>query len=85
LAQLEPSEKQKAIAKNKGVSFVEETSELESFFDVISMWHVWNTFLIWKTNQRIETIAKTKWDFNYCRSKFQILRCKILRKVLGRL
>jgi hypothetical protein len=36
--------KAKAIAKNKGVSFVEETSELESFFDVISMWHVWNTF-----------------------------------------
>jgi hypothetical protein len=43
---VEPSEKTKTIAKKKGVSFVEETSELESFFDVISMWHVWNTFLI---------------------------------------
>jgi 2-polyprenyl-3-methyl-5-hydroxy-6-metoxy-1,4-benzoquinol methylase len=38
---VEPSEKAKAIAKNKGVSFVEKTSELESqTFDVISMWHV---------------------------------------------
>jgi 2-polyprenyl-3-methyl-5-hydroxy-6-metoxy-1,4-benzoquinol methylase len=38
---VEPSEKAKAIAKNKGVSFVEKTSELESHsFDVISMWHV---------------------------------------------
>lgn len=38
---VEPSERAKAIAKNKGVSFVEETSELENHsFDVISMWHV---------------------------------------------
>jgi len=38
---VEPSDKAKAIAKNKGVSFVEQTSELESHsFDVISMWHV---------------------------------------------
>ena len=38
---VEPSDKAKAIAKNKGVSFVEETSELENHsFDVISMWHV---------------------------------------------
>jgi 2-polyprenyl-3-methyl-5-hydroxy-6-metoxy-1,4-benzoquinol methylase len=38
---VEPSEKAKAIAKNKGVSFVEETTELENHsFDVISMWHV---------------------------------------------
>jgi len=38
---VEPSDKAKAIAKNKGVSFVENTSELESqTFDVISMWHV---------------------------------------------
>jgi 2-polyprenyl-3-methyl-5-hydroxy-6-metoxy-1,4-benzoquinol methylase len=38
---VEPSDKAKAIAKNKGVSFVEKTSELESHsFDVISMWHV---------------------------------------------
>ena len=38
---VEPSEKAKAIAKNKGVSFVENTSELESnSCDVISMWHV---------------------------------------------
>jgi 2-polyprenyl-3-methyl-5-hydroxy-6-metoxy-1,4-benzoquinol methylase len=38
---VEPSDKAKAIAKNKGVSFVENTSELESHtFDVISMWHV---------------------------------------------
>lgn len=38
---VEPSEKAKAIAKNKGVSFVEQTSELENnSFDVISMWHV---------------------------------------------
>ncbi|PVX45859.1 methyltransferase family protein [Flavobacterium sp. 103] len=38
---VEPSDKAKAIAKNKGVSFVENTSELESYsFDVISMWHV---------------------------------------------
>ena len=37
----EPSEKAKAIAKSKGVSFVEKTSELENHtFDVISMWHV---------------------------------------------
>lgn len=38
---VEPSDKAKAIAKSKGVSFVEQTSELESHsFDVISMWHV---------------------------------------------
>jgi 2-polyprenyl-3-methyl-5-hydroxy-6-metoxy-1,4-benzoquinol methylase len=38
---VEPSDKAKAIAKQKGVSFVGETSELESHsFDVISMWHV---------------------------------------------
>lgn len=38
---VEPSDKAKSIAKQKGISFVEETSELESYsFDVISMWHV---------------------------------------------
>jgi len=38
---IEPSDKAKAIAKNKGVSFVENLSELESnSFDVITMWHV---------------------------------------------
>ena len=38
---VEPSEKAKGIAKNKGVSFVEQTSILENHsFDVISMWHV---------------------------------------------
>jgi len=38
---VEPSDKAKAIAKNKGVSFVEKTAELENqSFDVISMWHV---------------------------------------------
>lgn len=38
---VEPSDRAKAIAKNKGVSFVEETSELENdSFDLISMWHV---------------------------------------------
>ncbi|MBX9806647.1 MAG: class I SAM-dependent methyltransferase [Flavobacteriaceae bacterium] len=38
---VEPSERAKAIAKSKGVSFVEQTSELENqSFDVISMWHV---------------------------------------------
>jgi 2-polyprenyl-3-methyl-5-hydroxy-6-metoxy-1,4-benzoquinol methylase len=38
---VEPSDKAKAIAKNKGVSFVEKTSELENHsFDLISMWHV---------------------------------------------
>ncbi len=38
---VEPSEKAKAIAKKKGVSFVAETSELgDHSFDVISMWHV---------------------------------------------
>ncbi|MDD5149913.1 MAG: class I SAM-dependent methyltransferase [Flavobacterium sp.] len=38
---VEPSEKAKGIAKSKGVSFVEQTSELENqSFDVISMWHV---------------------------------------------
>jgi 2-polyprenyl-3-methyl-5-hydroxy-6-metoxy-1,4-benzoquinol methylase len=38
---VEPSDKAKAIAKNKGVSFAEDISELENHsFDVISMWHV---------------------------------------------
>lgn len=38
---IEPSDKAKAIAKNKGVSFVDNLSELESnSFDVITMWHV---------------------------------------------
>ncbi|MEC5165215.1 2-polyprenyl-3-methyl-5-hydroxy-6-metoxy-1,4-benzoquinol methylase [Flavobacterium sp. PL11] len=38
---VEPSEKAKAIAIKKGISFVSETKELEDhFFDVISMWHV---------------------------------------------
>lgn len=38
---VEPSDRAKEIAKNKGVSFVEETIELENHsFDVISMWHV---------------------------------------------
>jgi len=37
----EPSDKAKAIAKSKGVNFVENTSELENHsFDIISMWHV---------------------------------------------
>ena len=38
---VEPSIKAKSIAINKGVSFVELTTELENnSFDVISMWHV---------------------------------------------
>ena len=38
---VEPSERAKSIAINKGISFVEQTSELENnSFDVISMWHV---------------------------------------------
>jgi 2-polyprenyl-3-methyl-5-hydroxy-6-metoxy-1,4-benzoquinol methylase len=38
---VEPSERAKSIAINKGVSFVELTTELENqSFDVISMWHV---------------------------------------------
>jgi SAM-dependent methyltransferase len=38
---IEPSDKAKNIAKKKGVSFVENLSELESnSFDVITMWHV---------------------------------------------
>lgn len=38
---IEPSDKAKTIARNKGVSFVENLSELESnSFDVITMWHV---------------------------------------------
>ena len=38
---IEPSDKAKAIALNKGVSFVENLSELESnSFDIITMWHV---------------------------------------------
>ncbi|WP_298117680.1 class I SAM-dependent methyltransferase [Flavobacterium sp.] len=38
---IEPSEKAKTIAKGKGVSFVENQSELEDHsFDIITMWHV---------------------------------------------
>ena len=38
---VEPSSRAKAIAINKGVSFVEQTSGLENqSFDVITMWHV---------------------------------------------
>jgi 2-polyprenyl-3-methyl-5-hydroxy-6-metoxy-1,4-benzoquinol methylase len=38
---IEPSEKAKTIAKSKGVSFVENVSELDNnSFDVITMWHV---------------------------------------------
>lgn len=38
---IEPNDKAKAIALNKGVSFVENLSELENnSFDVITMWHV---------------------------------------------
>mgnify|MGYP003595621599 FL=1 len=38
---VEPSDRAKSIARNKGISFVEATSELENHsFDVISMWHV---------------------------------------------
>jgi 2-polyprenyl-3-methyl-5-hydroxy-6-metoxy-1,4-benzoquinol methylase len=38
---VEPSDRAKSIAINKGVSFVEKISELENYsFDVISMWHV---------------------------------------------
>ena len=38
---VEPSDRAKTIAINKGVSFVEQTSELENHsFDLISMWHV---------------------------------------------
>ncbi len=38
---IEPNDKAKTIAKNKGVSFAESLSELESnSFDVITMWHV---------------------------------------------
>jgi 2-polyprenyl-3-methyl-5-hydroxy-6-metoxy-1,4-benzoquinol methylase len=38
---VEPSDKAKAIAIKKGISFVENTSELENHsFDIISMWHV---------------------------------------------
>ena len=38
---VEPSEKAKAIAKNKGVVFVDQTSALENnSFDIITMWHV---------------------------------------------
>jgi 2-polyprenyl-3-methyl-5-hydroxy-6-metoxy-1,4-benzoquinol methylase len=38
---VEPSERAKGIAVNKGISFVKQTSELENHsFDVISMWHV---------------------------------------------
>lgn len=38
---IEPSAKAKAIAINKGVTFAEKLSELESHsFDIITMWHV---------------------------------------------
>ncbi len=38
---IEPSDRAKSIAKNKGISFVESTTVLENqSFDVISMWHV---------------------------------------------
>ena len=38
---IEPSDKAKAIAKSKGVTFVESLSELpNNSFDVITMWHV---------------------------------------------
>ena len=38
---IEPSEKAKRIAINKGVAFAENSSELENHsFDVITMWHV---------------------------------------------
>jgi 2-polyprenyl-3-methyl-5-hydroxy-6-metoxy-1,4-benzoquinol methylase len=38
---VEPSEKAKTIAKNKGVAFVEKIAALENHsFDVITMWHV---------------------------------------------
>jgi 2-polyprenyl-3-methyl-5-hydroxy-6-metoxy-1,4-benzoquinol methylase len=38
---VEPSERAKTIAKSKGISFVENTTDLENHsFDVISMWHV---------------------------------------------
>lgn len=38
---VEPNERAKSIAIKKGISFVEQTSELENqSFDVISMWHV---------------------------------------------
>lgn len=38
---VEPSERAKNIAKQKGISFVEEISELENnSFEVITMWHV---------------------------------------------
>ena len=38
---VEPSDRAKSIAIKKGISFVEQTSELENqSFDVISMWHV---------------------------------------------
>jgi 2-polyprenyl-3-methyl-5-hydroxy-6-metoxy-1,4-benzoquinol methylase len=38
---IEPGEKPKAIAVNKGVSFANDLSELESnSFDIITMWHV---------------------------------------------
>jgi 2-polyprenyl-3-methyl-5-hydroxy-6-metoxy-1,4-benzoquinol methylase len=38
---VEPSDKAKAIALKKEVSFVEDTAELENHsFDVITMWHV---------------------------------------------
>lgn len=38
---VEPNERAKGIAKNKGVVFVEQTSEItDHSFDVITMWHV---------------------------------------------
>jgi len=38
---IEPSEKAKTISQNKGVSFVDNLTELENqSFDIITMWHV---------------------------------------------
>lgn len=38
---IEPSDNAKEIAKSKGVSFIDNTSQLENnYFDVITMWHV---------------------------------------------
>lgn len=41
IAGIEPNESAKLMARNKGISFVNQTAELESSsFDVITMWHV---------------------------------------------
>jgi precorrin-6B methylase 2 len=39
---VKPSEKAKAIAKKKVFHLLKKQRIRESFFDVISMWHVWN-------------------------------------------